>query len=353
MTRRRAALAIGIVAALLCFALKDVNWTETRALLGRIGLLAFAALTLPGLAALSSETRGWRSALASLGHRVAYPMLLRVRLSAEALAQTLPLGTVWCESIKPALLARHCRLPATVSIGAMVARKYILLASQSAFLLIVFCVSFAPLRAASASMIGHAGLEWLPLAVAVALALGAVALRTTFTRGAIAERVFRLLERLPIAALRRCVTGRRSAFVESDREIARFFALPSRSHARAAVWVLVAWFLESVETWLFLRALGADASLPTAMAIESLAVLIRHIFVLLPAGLGAQEVGYVALMAATGVGDASFAAAFALLKRGKELVWCAVGYGFLLGDRMPTPPRRSAPTPALPSASYS
>lgn len=69
------------------------------------------------------------------------------------------------------------------------------------------------------------------------------------------------------------------------------------------------------------------------MAVESLAVLLRHVFVLLPAGLGAQELGYVALMSATGMGGQSFVAAFAVLKRAKELVWCALGYALLIGDR--------------------
>jgi uncharacterized membrane protein YbhN (UPF0104 family) len=108
-----------------------------------------------------------------------------------------------------------------------------------------------------------------------------------------------------------------------------------------------------VETYLFVLALGADAPLATAMAIEALAVLLRHVFVVLPAGLGVQEIGYVTLMAATGVGDASFVAAFALLKRTKELVGCSVGYGLFALDRKGTWPHASrlpAPRRAFTSA---
>jgi hypothetical protein len=83
-------------------------------------------------------------------------------------------------------------------------------------------------------------------------------------------------------------------------------------------------------------------------------VLLRHVFVLLPAGLGAQDLGYVTLMAATHAGGASVAAAFALLKRSKELVWCAVGYALLLADRRAARPAPLNVAPrALTSASYS
>jgi uncharacterized membrane protein YbhN (UPF0104 family) len=75
-------------------------------------------------------------------------------------------------------------------------------------------------------------------------------------------------------------------------------------------------------------------------------LLFRHVMFLLPAGLGAQDAGYVAFLAALGVPNpVSLGAAFVVLKRGKELLWAAVGYALLFADsRHPfEPPAELAP----------
>ena len=51
---------------------------------------------------------------------------------------------------------------------------------------------------------------------------------------------------------------------------------------------------------------------------------------MVPAGLGVQEVGYVALISAAGVANPiAVAAAFSVVKRLKEAFWISVGYGLL------------------------
>jgi uncharacterized membrane protein YbhN (UPF0104 family) len=50
-----------------------------------------------------------------------------------------------------------------------------------------------------------------------------------------------------------------------------------------------------------------------------------------PAGLGVQDLGYVAFLHASGVPEAAaLGAAFVVLKRAKELAWVAAGWTILL-----------------------
>jgi uncharacterized membrane protein YbhN (UPF0104 family) len=64
---------------------------------------------------------------------------------------------------------------------------------------------------------------------------------------------------------------------------------------------------------------------------------------MVPAGLGVQDVSYLAFLRALGVPDAlNVAAAFLLLKRAKECFWAAVGYAILAFDlRVPARSPRS------------
>jgi uncharacterized membrane protein YbhN (UPF0104 family) len=66
------------------------------------------------------------------------------------------------------------------------------------------------------------------------------------------------------------------------------------------------------------------------MALEVGLTLVRSMGNVAPAGLGIQEAGYATLLTATGL-SVETTAAFVLLKRGKELVWIAIGYGLLAG----------------------
>ena len=60
-----------------------------------------------------------------------------------------------------------------------------------------------------------------------------------------------------------------------------------------------------------------------------------------PAGLGVQDAGYAVILQAMGLPGPT-TAAFVLLKRGKELVWIAVGYALLMALRRPAADLSSA-----------
>jgi uncharacterized membrane protein YbhN (UPF0104 family) len=82
---------------------------------------------------------------------------------------------------------------------------------------------------------------------------------------------------------------------------------------------------------MILTLVGAQVDFSQALAVETVVVLVRHILFALPAGLGAQELGYAAFLGTLGV-PVDQCAAFALLKRVKELLWVALGYLLFTAD---------------------
>jgi uncharacterized membrane protein YbhN (UPF0104 family) len=92
------------------------------------------------------------------------------------------------------------------------------------------------------------------------------------------------------------------------------------------------WLFEAVESYLMLRLLGVELSFAAVLAIEAVVSFARHVLIVVPAGVGVQDVGYVALLAALGVHDAvTLGAAFAVLKRSKEAFWAVVGLTMWFG----------------------
>jgi uncharacterized membrane protein YbhN (UPF0104 family) len=99
--------------------------------------------------------------------------------------------------------------------------------------------------------------------------------------------------------------------------------------------------VEALETFTILRLLGVHLDWKTILLIEVCASMVRNVAFLSPAGLGAQDLSYAALLRLFNAPDAlSVAAAFVLLKRGKELLWSLAGYGLLAGLTDPNAPTR-------------
>lgn len=88
---------------------------------------------------------------------------------------------------------------------------------------------------------------------------------------------------------------------------------------RAAIWHLATWFLDAVEVWIALTALGADVSFTEVLVIESLAQAIRSAAFFIPGAYGVQEGGYLALGVHFGLAP-EVALSLSLIKRARELL---------------------------------
>jgi uncharacterized protein (TIRG00374 family) len=311
-------------------------WVLRSADLGRaLGLVhslgwRLPLLLLPNLVATASETSGWWLAFARFGRRPRFPGLLAVRVTADALLLGLPSGTVVSETVQPYLLKRRCGLPLETGIVASVARKFFVVVSHGLFLGLATLLAW-PLLDHSSAALGRQGLPWLLLVTALALVILALAGIRATAHGRVADRLHRGLDRLGGRWLGSWLKRNAPRFQRTDEGLADFFR---RGRARLLPSIALyelGWFVRSVETWLFLRLVGADVPLVAAMVLETALILVRAMAVPVPAGLGVQDAGYVLCLKALAVPDATtVGAAFVVLKRGKDLFWILLGF-LLLG----------------------
>ena len=349
-SKRRGLIAVRVASGTCALSL--LIWTFHGVDLGRVGesitsisVYGLALIALPALTALVLECLGWSRVFKSLGQGVGLRPLLRVRLMTEAVAQTLPLGVIWAESLKPMLLGRHAAMPASRAVAGLFARKYLLVSSQALYVALLSGLGFATLCRLSGALTGHTAFAWAAFAVSGVLCLLALGLCGTFACGRAAERVLALLRRIPNARLQRGLLRREASFARTDSLTERYFAL-SFAHTTLlpGVFFLCGWLCEALESFLILRLLGVELDFFAVASIEVLLSFLKNVLFVLPAGLGVQDVGYVSCLTALGVPDAlTTGAAFSALKRGKELFWAGVGYALLASDLRPALAAGAAP----------
>lgn len=113
----------------------------------------------------------------------------------------------------------------------------------------------------------------------------------------------------------------------------------SRVRFSFAVFLLAAAYAwNAVEAWWICRLIGLPVDVRTAVTIEVLSVAIDGLFFIVPAKIGTQELGKVAVFSLLGL-PVRFGFAFGIVRHVRELFWAAVGL-LIYGTR-----RRSGPDP--------
>jgi len=315
------ALALALLAKLLLGpeGAAGLSLLRERGPLLLLGLLPFLAFEL-------IDTAAWRRLIGAMGVTPRYLPLLQARISAEAVNLTLPAGAAVAEAITPALLYRRCGIAIRDGVVGMAARRWTVLRAHGVYL---FAGGIVGLLVATQPP----ALPWLTFlfsAVALGIAAGA---RLIFTERSGSSRLESMLEKLP-GRFHIWFANRRASFAAVDRRFEAF------ARAEGADWLantaiyLAAWMVEAVETFLLLRLLGAQLSFSEVFPIEAALSFVRSVAFLAPAGLGVQDLGYVALFTAL---PRPVVLAFIASKRGKELLWAAVGYLALLGRKTSAP----------------
>jgi hypothetical protein len=208
----------------------------------------------------------------------------------------------------------------------MLGRKWLVTRAHAAYIVLGAAAGSAALMRISERLAGARYLPWLvamsavvPLVVSVSLGAG--------LRGSVLARVLAALERIRW----RGVAGRVERWRASALSLGRHMAClgdASVSAWRATASFFGCWLLESVETAVIVTLVGGPFDLALALAVETGVSLLRSIGNVAPAGLGVQDVGYAMLLPAAGL-PLETAAAFVLVKRGKDVAWIGVGYALL------------------------
>ncbi len=309
-------------------------------LLADIGPLAGLAVVPYGVA-VTLDTTGWAWVLRGLEARVATWRLLGLRLSTEAVHLSFPGGPILAEGLKIWLLSRRFGVEVPEGTASLAVKKALQIGSQGVYLLTAAVVAGASLVDASVLrpvLIGLAAFTLLVSAGMIAVLLS----------GRVAERLWRLLRRVPIDRVQQWTLERELAFVDTDQHVRAVLRSHVAGLAVAFLWILGGWFAEAGESWVLLRLLGVRLSFPAVLAFEPIVSFARSAAFFIPAGLGVQDAGYMALLRAADIPDATTrAAAFVLLKRFKEVFWIAVGWILLLATRnRGTEPGAGAGTPS-------
>jgi hypothetical protein len=327
-----AALVVGVAAVLLVRAFAGIDARATLGavrLAGRWAPLAF----VPFLAGMTLDAMGAIILLRTLGRSVPLSRALPIRIATEALHLTTPAGFVVADSATATLLEAQCGVPMGEGAVLAVARKWLVMRAHAVYIALGAACGWVAL--AGVSERAHGG-RWLPWAVGASacIPLGlSLALGAGF-RGRPAFVVLQTaLARLPWRALRERVQSWRTGALSADGHLARVGA------ARSATWIAAVtffgcWLFESLETAVILALVGGPMNLAFAMSAEVGISLLRSAGNVAPAGLGVQDAGYAMLFQSMGLPPHT-TAAFVLLKRGKEVVWIAIGYGLLAALRRP------------------
>jgi hypothetical protein len=98
----------------------------------------------------------------------------------------------------------------------------------------------------------------------------------------------------------------------------------------AVAWGFLGWCGGLIETWIVLRLLAPRAAtFEAAFAVESLAMILNSVLIFVPAKIGSAEGVRVAVTTLVGL-TAAQGAAYALVRRARELLWLAPGVVVLL-----------------------
>lgn len=325
-----AAKAVALVTflGLLGRALVHADWAGASVRLSSIGVAAGLVL-LPYPLMLLLDTGGWKLILARLGRRVPLAPLFRVRIATEALSTALPAGGIAAEALTPFLAKPHAA-PAD-ALTSSATKRWLIIRTHGYYVALAFAIGFGSLAASSRLLLRHEGLPWIVLACAIGLVALSVALESATTRLGLASRVHDGIARLRESRIFRRLGVHdlpRESFTKVDADLA---VLGKAKLPLPSLLLLLGWFCESVETWIILRVLGVDLPFVVVFSFDAALSVVRTVSAFAPAGLGPLDVGYLAFFEACGVpSPAAIGPAFLLLRRGKDLVYVAVGFAFLL-----------------------
>ena len=332
-------LALGLAA----FVLRSADLERVLGLVRSLGW-RLPLLLLPNLVVTLLEAVGWWRSFGLLAGRPPFASLVGVRLVVESVMLGLPSGAVISESLQPWLLKTRCHVPFEAAVVASVGRKFFVVVSHGLVLAAATLLAWPLLARLSRETIGRPGLPWVLLGVsAFMIATFGVGLALS-GRARLAERTRAGLDRFGGRWLGAWLERHALRFQRTDDHLVRFFERERRALTLPLLLYSTGWLVRGVETWIFLRLLGVELPLLTAVVVETAIIVVRSVAVPVPAGLGVQDVGYVLCLKALGVADATtVGAAFVLLKRGKDLFWILTGFALMaLGKRGSSAPATPA-----------
>ena len=244
--------------------------------------------------------------------------LWQARLVGEAFNVTMPAGGMGGEPVKAVLLKKYHHIDYREGAASLILAKTMNMIGLVIFLCFGFALMLGPVALPDAyrTLAGY-GLFGVTGAT---LALFAV------QRYRLSSVVAGWASRWPPLAR---IAGALHHIHDVEDHFARFYGARRARFAGAVLIALANWILGMLEIWFAMYFLGHPVSLAEAWVIESVAQLVRAGTFFIPASIGAQEGAFLLISAAI-TGSPELGIAFAVVRRGREIIW--VGLGFLAGS---------------------
>jgi putative membrane protein len=292
---------IGLLIAVLI----DHGLPEILDGVARAGWVGVAAVTAFHLVPLVVDAFAWR-VLVTAPDRLAVLTAIRLRWISEAVNSLLPTASVGGDFVR-ARLATFAGLRPAVAGASVIGDVTLGLITQLVFSLLGLMLL---LRVEDANR---------ALIMAVVIGLGTFVVLTGVLLLVLRRGIFSALARR-IASF--SGAGRWQSLlggaVALDSAIAALYA-QRRVILVSSVWRTIGWIVGAGEIWLGLYFLGHPIPVGEAVLVESLVQAIRTAAFAIPAGIGAQELGFVVVAGAIGV-PSPVALALAIIKRARELL---------------------------------
>lgn len=292
----------------------------------RLGIASCALMLLPSLAIYLIDAGAWRATLDVPGAPIGFWRMFAIRTAGEALNMTTPTGSFGGEPVKAYLLAAW-RIPLTQGLASVVVAKVAMITAQVCFTLLGFTLGLWFLwDRRSAAVLAAVGLVALGL-----VAFGVVGFRMVRRYGLFAA-VLNIARRFGITPA--WLERREGSLRELDRLILGFCR---RDRCRCALVVglfLIGFGLEAVEVYVMLRLLDVPIEPVAALSLCAWSLLIKNAGSFIPWSLGVQDGGNVLLVGLYGW-DHPIGAAFALIRRMREVAWITAGFVLLAVLRVP------------------
>jgi putative membrane protein len=353
-------LVLGL--ALFGWFIQRAGLGEILAVVDRLGWWSPLVL-VPFFFVCCLDALGWRWAFPA-GQRPPYSVLLRVRWAGEAVNNLIPTAYVGGEAVKAWLLHKRGYSSDTATTSVVVS-KTLQVAAQVVFIALGAGLALTRLPADSPARQGFA----------LVAALAAVVVVLLFW----IQRVgfFSLVRTLSLWLRMRRLEAKQTQLRALDDRIFRFYREHRPSCVLSFLTYLAGWLGDATEVFLVSHLLGFPMDYATALVIESFVTIAKAVGVFVPGALGIQESGVWLLFGLFGFTEPQ-AVAYALLRRGREVVFTALGAAWLyaegvsfrhLGERVagakggataspaPSPARspwgseRRSPSPSPPPAS--
>jgi len=283
---------------------------DVRAVLDIVSRVGWGMLflLLLGLAPPLLNAAAWRLSFAEEdGRSYRFTTLWSLWLAMDGVNYLVPTGSVAGEVARATLLGGTP--PFEVRTASVLVSRLGQTVAQIAIILAGFVVLVAPLPA----MERHGGVTTAAAILLTLLALAAAAYFLLAPRLARDGAVDGPPGPSPDGWLRRTPGQLRRYFV---RHRARF--------SGAVLLLAAAYAWNAVEAWWICRLIGLPVDVRTALTIEVLSVAIDGLFFIVPAKIGTQELGKVAVFSLLGL-PARFGFAFGIVRHVRELFWAAAG----------------------------